>query len=61
LPLFTFGVYLWHPWNVETFWLVSFISILGCGCIKSTAILDTGIKQGIPSRTSKPVFMMHLA
>jgi len=23
LPLFTFGVYLWHPWNVETFWFFS--------------------------------------
>lgn len=56
LPLFTFGVYLWHPWYVETFWFVSIISILGCDCLKSIAIQDTGIKQGIPNRNLKPVF-----
>lgn len=61
LPLFKFGVYLWHPWNVETFWFVSFISIFGCRCLKSIAIQDTGIKHGIPNRTLKPVFMMHLS
>lgn len=60
LPLFTFGVYLWCPWKVETFCFVSFISIEGCGCLKSIAIQDTGIKQVIPNGTLKPVFMMCL-